>query len=367
MSKTFTLKATRNNARRGTLQTRRGKIETPFFMTIATKGSVKSMTPEELRAAGAQIVLSNTYHLLLRPGMEVMRAGGGLHKFMHWDGPILTDSGGYQVFSLSRLRKITDEGATFQSHIDGSKHLLTPERSIEIQQIIGSDIMMVLDDVRAPDVDHALATEAVARTTAWAERCKTYAQTNKTDALMFGIVQGGVYEDLRVKSAKEITALGFDGYAIGGLAVGETEEEMMSMTDVVVEHLPADQPRYFMGGAKPDQLVELVKRGVDMFDCVIPTREARHGRMYLWNIDADAFSLESGKEFYRVVNLKNAEFEKDFNPVDSTCSCYTCQNYSRAYIRHLFAAQEPLALRLATIHNVQFYLELMRRIRESIH
>lgn len=359
----FTLHNAVRSARRGTLQTSHGSIETPFFMPIATKGSVKAVTPEELRALGAQIILSNTYHLLLRPGMEVMKAAGGLHAFMKWDGPILTDSGGYQVFSLSRLRTITDDGVTFQSHLDGSKHSLTPERSIAIQETIGSDIMMALDDVRAHDVSITDAADAVCRTTAWAERCKA-AKRSKT-AQLFGIVQGGLFKDLRTKSVQEIVKLDFDGYAVGGLAVGENERQMFAMTAHTVKQLPKDKPRYFMGGARPHQIVELVKRGIDMFDCVLPTRNARHGKLYVWKHKPRTLS-SFGKTFYTEMNITNAKYAKDLQPVDPMCECPTCTTFSRAYLRHLFVAEEPLALRLATIHNLSFYLELMKRIQTII-
>lgn len=352
------------SARRGTLETRRGTIATPFFMPIATAGSVKALTPEDLRDAGAQIVLSNTYHLMLRPGMQVMAGVGGLHRFMDWDGPILTDSGGYQVFSLSRLCDIDNHGAVFRSHINGDLHTLTPEDSLSIQTTIGSDIMMVLDDVRAPDVSCEVAEEAAARTLAWAARSRAFYDTHPTDALLFGIVQGGVYEDLRRDCAAKIQQIGFSGYAIGGLAVGESEEQMFAMSQAVLDCLPTDAPRYFMGGAKPDQIVELVRRGVDMFDCVIPTREARHGRLYCWNPEQPV--LFGRKDFFQTRAIKNAMYEKDFSPLDATCSCYTCKHFTRAYLRHLFVANEPLALRLASLHNVTFYLELMRRLQKTL-
>lgn len=360
----FSVQSVDGAARLGTLETRRGKIDTPFFMPIATTGSVKTLTPEDLRTAGAQIVLSNTYHLMLRPGMAVMRDAGGLHRFMDWDGPILTDSGGYQVFSLSRLCKIDDHGVVFRSHVNGDLHALTPEDSLSIQTTIDSDVMMVLDDVRAPDVSREVALEAAARTHAWAERSRAYHDAHPTDALLFGIVQGGVYEDVRRDCAAEIQKLGLDGYAIGGLAVGESEEQMFAMSQVVLDGLPHDAPRYFMGGAKPDQLVELVRRGVDMFDCVIPTREARHGRLYCWN--PDQLSLFGRKDFFQTRAIQNAMYERDFSPLDATCACYTCRHFTRAYLRHLFVAKEPLALRLATLHNVTFYLELMRRLRKIL-
>lgn len=343
--------------------TSHGNIETPFFMPIATKGSVKAVTSEELRAVGAQIVLANTYHLMLRPGMAVMKKARGLHRFMAWDGPILTDSGGYQVFSLAQFRKITDHGVVFQSHIDGSRHELTPESSIRIQETIGSDIMMVLDDVRAHDVPRSEVREAVDRTTAWAER-SVKAKRSRT-AKVFSIVQGGIHADMRQTSARQITKIECDGYAIGGLAVGEMEKDMYAMTKLTTALLPRNKPRYFMGGARPHQIVELVKRGVDMFDCVIPTRNARHGKLYVWKKKPRTLSA-FGKTFYEEMNITNAQYEKDMRPVDASCACMTCTTFSRAYLRHLFAAEEPLALRLATIHNLAFYLELMQGIRISI-
>ncbi len=345
--------------RRGVLTTTHGKVQTPFFMPIATKGSVKSLTPEEIRNAGAEILLSNTYHLMLQPGTDVLKKAKGLHKFMQWNGPILTDSGGYQVFSLSRLRKITDEGVAFRSHRDGSKHFLTPERSIEIQKVIGSDIMMVLDDVQAPDTEKKRVDEAVTRTTAWAKRCLKVRR--KKGQQMFGIVQGGIFEDLRRRSAEELTQLPFDGFAVGGLAVGETEEQMFVMTSVVTTMLPKNKPRYFMGGAKPEQILELVSRGIDMFDCVIPTREARHGRLYIWKHE----KLQR-PDFYARINILNAQYAADMKPLSKKCDCYTCKNFTRAYLRHLFVAEEPLALRLATIHNVHFYLSLLTEIRQRL-
>lgn len=355
----FRLLKTSRYGRRGVLETSHGKVQTPAFMPIATKASVKSLTPEELQKAGAEILLSNTYHLMLQPGVEILKKAKGLHKFMQWSGPILTDSGGYQVFSLARLRKITNEGVDFRSHRDGSKHFLTPERSIEIQKVIGPDIMMVLDDVQAPDVAQKRVDEAVTRTSLWAKR--SLAVKRKRGQKMFGIVQGGIYKDLRTRSADELTKLPFDGFAVGGLAVGETEEQMFTMTSVVTQKLPTHKPRYFMGGAKPEQMVALIARGIDMFDCVIPTREARHGRLYIWKHK----NLKQ-KDFYTRMNIINAQYATDMKPVSNKCDCYTCQHFTRAYLRHLFVAEEPLALRLATLHNVHFYLSLLAVIRKKI-
>lgn len=368
MKSTFELQSVSRHGRAGRLLTAHGAIDTPFFMPIATKGAVKTLMPFELVELGASIVLSNTYHLNLRPGMEVLAGAGGLHRFMGWDRPILTDSGGYQVFSLGQLRKMSEHGVQFRSHIDGREILLTPEDSIRIQQTIGSDIMMVLDECCDPSADRAAIAASIGLTRRWAERCVQYFQQHRHDGLtlnpqLFGIVQGGVMEDLRRESAKQIMELDFDGYAIGGLAVGESEDHMMAMTAVVTAMLPTDQPRYFMGGAQPRQLVELVRRGVDMFDCVIPTRNARHGKLFVW---ADTQHDVVRPDFYRDVHITNQAFAKDFSAPDPTCDCLTCRTYSRAYLRHLFIVEDPLAWRLATIHNLRFYMVLLQRLRTKI-
>jgi queuine tRNA-ribosyltransferase len=359
MSHHFELQKTSSAGRQGRLQTAHGMIETPFFMPIATKGAVKAVTPEDLTTLGASMILSNTYHLMLQPGMEVLAAAGGLHSFMKWGGPILTDSGGYQVFSLAPMRKISDVGVQFKSHLDGSSWTLSPEDSIHIQQTIGSDIAMVLDECPPHDAPRAYVKQSLELTSRWAKRSKE-AGAKKPDQQLFGIVQGGVHADLRQESANQITALDFDGYAIGGLAVGETPEEMFAMTEVVTALLPEDRPRYFMGGARPEQLIQLVQRGVDMFDCVIPTRNARHGQLFIWTAD------DLSGAFYKTVNIKNATLTRDFSPIDARCACMTCATFSRAYLHHLYNVQEPLYLRLATIHNLKFYFDLLRKIRERI-
>lgn len=372
-----------SQARRGVLSTSRGDIETPFFMPIATKGSVKSLTSEDLIEQQAQIILSNTYHLYLRPGMEVIKGAGGLHSFMSWDGPILTDSGGYQVFSLGhrlardenfggtkdmRPAEITDEGVRFWSHLDGTEHMLTPEHSVEIQETLGSDIMMVLDECVAYPSGHDQAEEALERTTAWAERCLR--AKKKKEQLLFGIVQGSTHKDLRLRSSKELIQLNFDGYAIGGLAVGEKREEMFQALDWVGPGLPEDKPRYLMGVGFPEEIIEAVKRGIDMFDCVIPTRHARHGALfsdlntsYLQKVLSSSDKIDLGK-LYTEVRIKNEKYQKDFSPINE--SHPLLRKYTKAYLRHLFMAGEPLGIRLATLNNIYFYLQLMRSIREDI-
>ena len=358
MSFTVKKKSTATAARLGVLKTQHGSIQTPFFMPIATRCAVKTISPDELKKLGAQIALSNTYHLLLRPGLEVIKKADGLHNFMNWPGPILTDSGGFQVFSLAKLRKVTDKGVEFRDDVDGTKHLLTSQRAIDIQKILGSDIMMVLDECVGYPVTKKKAAEAVDRTTLWAGKTKN--QIRKTKNLTFGIIQGSVYKDLRLRSLKEISKLNFDGYAIGGLAVGEPIRKMYQVLGWLKTELPENKPRYLMGLGKPEQIVEAVKRGIDMFDCVIPTRNARHGLIY-------GFRNQSIKgNFYEQFNIKLAKYKMDTRPIDAKCDCATCQNFSKAYLRHLFLTKEPLGLRLATIHNLRFYLQLMERIRKSI-
>lgn len=351
----------KSSARRGVLVTPHGKIKTPFFMPIATSAAVKTLSSDEVKKVGSQIILSNTYHLMLRPGMSVIKKAGGLHKFMNWDGPILTDSGGYQVFSLAKTRKIKEIGVEFQSHIDGSRHLLTPEKAVQIQQILGSDIMMVLDECPPYPATKKYVQESMDLTTRWARRCKLTLRRGSGQAgLLFGIVQGGIYQDLRQKHTEEIVNIGFDGYAIGGLAVGEPHQKMLEVLEWTVPHLPEDKPRYLMGVGLPEQIVAAVKCGIDMFDCVIPTRNARHGLLYIWKK-----RTLSGK-FYSELRIKNAKYRQDLKPLDPSCDCSTCQHYSRAYLRHLFMNNEPLGLRLATIHNLRFYLRLMEKIRKNI-
>jgi queuine tRNA-ribosyltransferase len=326
-----------------------GVVETPVFMPVGTQATVKTLDPEEVRELGFRIILSNTYHLFLRPGHSIIKELGGLHRFMQWDGAILTDSGGYQVFSLSDLVKITDEGASFASHLDGTRHLLTPELSVEIQEALGSDIIMTLDEPVAPEVSRERALDALRRTTLWAKRCLD--AKRRDDQAMFGIVQGGFDADLRKMSAQDIAALPFDGYAIGGLSVGESKEIMNAMVDCVEPILPKDKPRYLMGVGTPDDLVRLVARGVDMFDCVMPTRNARNGTLF----------TSRGK-----VGVKNAQYARDESPLDPDCACSTCSRFSRAYLRHLFMAGEILALRLNTIHNLAFYKKRIEDIKKAI-
>ncbi len=336
-------------ARRGTIHTRRGAIETPAFMPVGTQGTVKGMMPEQLKEIGSQIILGNTYHLYLRPGHERMARFGGLHKFMNWDRPILTDSGGFQVFSLGDLRKIDEDGVRFQSHLDGSKHILTPELSIAIQEALGSDIMMVFDECIPHPSTREYISNSTARSTRWAARCKA-ARTDESAAL-FGIVQGGMEEDLRQKSVEGLLEIGFDGYALGGLSVGEPAEVMYQVMDWSLPLLPKDHPRYVMGVGTPENLVEAVSRGADMFDCVMPTRNARNGVLF----------TSFGK-----LSIKQARFIEDELPIDPECSCYVCRNYSRAYLRHLYQSNEILSSVLNTTHNLYYYLHLMKRMRDAI-
>ncbi len=349
---TYKLKKTcsRTKARRGMLKTPHGTIETPVFMPVGTAATVKAMRPEEVKALGAGIILSNTYHLYLRPGHEIVRQAGGLHRFMNWDGAILTDSGGFQVFSLGDLRKITEEGVTFRSHIDGSKHMFTPETSMEVQNALGSDIIMAFDECAPYPADRAYVKQSLERTTRWLARCKS-AHHNTEKQSLFGIMQGGMYPELRRQSAEEIVEMDLPGYAIGGLSVGEPKELMYQVLDRCVDYLPKDKARYLMGVGSPDCLFEGVERGIDMFDCVLPTRIARNG-----------LALTSqGK-----VSIKNAKYERDFTPLDPDCGCYTCRNYSRAYLRHLFKANEILSSMLLTNHNLYFLVNLMGKIRSAI-
>ena len=341
---------TRTKARRGRVTTPHGIIETPVFMPVGTAATVKAMRPEDVKALGAEIILSNTYHLYLRPGHEVVRAAGGLHKFMNWDRPILTDSGGFQVFSLGAMRKIREEGVEFRSHIDGSKHMLSPEKSIEIQNALGSDIIMAFDECAPYPADRQYVKDSLERTTRWLKRCKEYHKDTDRQSL-FGIMQGGMYPDLRKLSAEQIVELDLPGYAIGGLSVGEPKPIMYEIMDECVDYLPKDKPRYLMGVGSPDCLFEGVERGIDMFDCVLPTRIARHGMAM----------TSQGR-----VNIKNAAYEKDFTPLDPNCDCYTCRNYSKAYLRHLFKADEILSSMLMTNHNLHFLVNTMKNIRKSI-
>jgi len=380
----FELLNQKGKARRGRLTTAHGVIETPIFMPIATKGAVKTLSSSDMEKLGAQIILNNTYHLLLRPGFEGLKKLGGMHKLMNWQKPILTDSGGYQVFSLSKMNKTTEEGVKFQSHIDGSYLFLTPESSMEMQKTIGSDIAMQFDDVAAGTSTRERYEDAMERSLRWAARSKTHQDAicsvhplmlplrkgEVTRQLLFGIVQGGTHEDLRTRSAEGLIEIGFDGYAIGGLSVGEPREDMFRMVKHVCDQLPADKPRYFMGGGMPEEIVENVRAGVDMFDCVLPSRNARHGTLFIWNQDPstiDYLSVDAANPtWYKQVRITNEANLYDESPIDPHCDCETCKTTSRAYLRHLFSVQEILALRLASIHNLRFYLRLMEELRKSI-
>lgn len=353
----------KSKARVGRVTTLHGGFATPAFMPIATKAAVKNLTPEELSNLGAEIILSNTYHLWLRPGLSVIKKAGGLHRFMGWKGPILSDSGGFQVFSLSSFRKVSEKGVVFRDPLDGSLHTLTPERSIAIQQALGSDIVMAFDECPPYPTKKADAKLSMDRTTRWAKRC--LATKLAKDQALFGIVQGATYPDLRKVHAQELAKLRFDGFALGGLAVGEPMNILYRMIDAAEPHLPKNKPRYVMGLGRPDQLVEAIRRGMDMFDCVLPTRDARHGRLYVFTPGGRAKIGRQGS-FWMTMTIKNARYIRDIRPIDQTCSCLTCTTYSRAYLRHLFATNEPLAGRLATVHNLAFYLELMGKIRSVI-
>ena len=353
-------------ARSGRLKTQHGIIETPAFMPVGTQGTVKAVSSRELRELNTQIVLGNTYHLFVRPGLDVIRHFGGLHRFMNWDGSILTDSGGYQIFSLAKLRKITEEGVHFQNHVDGTPAFISPETAMEIQAALGSDIAMVLDECPPWPCDYDYAARSMEMTARWAQRCKRSLEAGVSPAtsndaagtaaategqLLFGIVQGATFSELRKQSALAAVETGFDGYAIGGVSVGEPEEEMMRAVESSASFLPENKPRYAMGLGTPPQLLELIARGMDMFDCVLPTRLARNGT---------AFAAT------RTLNLKNAEFARDKNPIEPGCACPACQEYTRGYIRHLIKAEEILGLRLITLHNLHFYLNLMRQARNTI-
>ncbi len=345
-----------SKARTGSFETDHGIVETPIFMPVGTQGTVKAVNQSYLKNdINAQIVLSNTYHLYLRPGTEILEKAGGLHKFMNWDKPILTDSGGYQVFSLSELRKLKPDGVEFSSHLDGSKHLFTPEKIINIQRSIGSDIMMVLDECTPYPCEYDYAKKSTELTSNWAILNKE--AFDKTSSLyghnqfLFGIIQGSVYKDLRERSARDLIAIDFDGYAIGGLAVGEPTSVMYEMVDFTTDFMPENKPRYLMGVGRPENILEAIERGIDMFDCVMPTRNARN---------ANLFTSDG------VLSMRNAQYKDDFRTIDEVCDCYTCKNYSRAYLRHLFIAKEILALELSSIHNLHFYLNLVKEARQRI-
>ena len=347
----FTIYKTDNStqARLGQLTTPHGVIETPCFMPVGTQATVKAMLPRDLSELGCQILLCNTYHLYLRPGHHVIRALGGLHKFMGWHGPILTDSGGYQVFSLGAMRKISEEGALFQSHLDGSSHLLTPETAVEIQEFLGSDIAMTLDECIAADASREYVLASTQRTVRWARRC--LGARSSADQMMFGIVQGGLFEDLRRSCAEELAGLSFEGFAVGGLGVGEGESQFRAVSASTAALLPSDKPRYLMGVGRPEDILHGVRAGYDMFDCVIPTRNGRNGTLY----------TSQGK-----LNIKRAEFAEDPRPLDEQCGCYCCVNFSRAYLRHLYMAGEIVSAQLNSLHNLYFYHRLMDKCREVI-
>lgn len=345
----FELLSKDGHARRGRLTFERGIVETPIFMPVGTYGAVKSLTPEDLNGIGAQIILGNTFHLMLRPTTKVIQAHGDLHDFMKWQKPILTDSGGFQVFSLGALRKIKEEGVTFKSPINGSKIFMSPESSMQVQRELGSDIVMIFDECTPYPATVQEAADSMRLSLRWAKRSKD-AHGDNPNAL-FGIVQGGMYEHLRDESIAGLVDIGFDGYAIGGLSVGEPKDEMMATLDAIHQKMPTDKPRYLMGVGTPEDLVEAVSRGIDMFDCVMPTRNARNGHLFTT---------------FGVVKIRNAQYEFDTKPIDENCSCYTCQNYSRSYLRHLDKCQEMLGSRLNTIHNLHYYLDLMAQMRSAI-
>ncbi|WP_449241516.1 tRNA guanosine(34) transglycosylase Tgt [Desulfoscipio gibsoniae] len=346
---TITKEDDRSTARLGLLNTPHGTVQTPIFMPVGTQATVKTMTPHEVRDCGGAMVLSNTYHLYLRPGHNLVAEAGGLHNFMRWDGPILTDSGGFQVFSLGPLRKITDQGVTFRSHIDGSEHFFSPETSMDIQMALGADVVMAFDECAPYPCSYEDTRSAMQHTTRWAERCR--ARHDREDQALFGIIQGGMYRDLRLQSAAELADMDFPGHGIGGLSVGEPKSMMYEVLDYLVPAMPREKPRYLMGVGSPDCLLEGVYRGIDMFDCVLATRIARNGTVF----------TRQGK-----LVVRNAEYARDFKPLDPACDCYTCRNFSRAYIRHLIKANEILGIRLTTLHNLRFVLRLMEDIRAAI-
>lgn len=336
-------------ARLGSLKTEHGVIDTPIFMPVGTHATVKAMTPENLYAVEAQIILANTYHLYLRPGHQLIEKLGGLHKFMNWNSPILTDSGGFQVFSLGELRKIREDGVTFQSHLDGSYHLLTPEKSTQIQEALGADIIMCFDECPPATADYNYVERSLAMTTRWAQRCKN--SHSRKGQQLFGIIQGGMNHNLRARSLNDICSIGFDGYALGGLSVGEEKEEMYGVMEACSAMMPSDAPRYIMGIGSPDDLLEAIWHGYDMFDCVMPTRNARNGMLF----------TSQGR-----VNIKAKQYEEDDSPLDSQCSCYVCRNYSRAYLRHIYRSREILSSHLNTYHNLHYYLNVMKQARQAI-
>ncbi len=341
----------KNSQRTGVITTSRGVIHTPAFMIVGTQGTVKAMSPDELKEIGAEIILCNTYHLYLRPGHEIIGRLGGLHSFINWNFPILTDSGGFQVFSLSSLRNITEQGVEFRSHLDGSLHFISPEKSMEIQLTLASDIAMAFDECTPYPADYEYVLKSSSLTNDWAKRCKAFHEKNNIqNQALFGIIQGGMYKDLRMMCLNELTSIGFDGYAIGGLSVGESKEEMYEIIEYIGNKMPFESPRYLMGVGDLRDVLKAVENGFDMFDCVMPTRNARNGTLF----------TSTGK-----ISIKRTEYKDDPNPLDSECGCYTCRNYSRAYLRHLFLAREILSMRLNTIHNLYFYLNFFRNMREA--
>lgn len=338
-------------ARIGRLTTSHGEVNTPVFMPVGTQGTVKTLSNDELKDCDVEIILGNAYHLYLRPGLDVIKHAGSLHKFMGWDGPILTDSGGYQVFSLATLRKISEEGVEFSSHIDGSKHFLTPEKAIEIQAVLGSDIMMTLDECVHYPAARDYVEQSLELTTKWARRSKESFEKIKARQLLFGIVQGSTYLDLRKKAAEDLVAIGFDGYAIGGVSVGEPQNLIYEIAGYAASLLPEDKPRYLMGLGTPPDMLEAIAMGIDMFDCVVPTRNGRNGQAFTWEGD---------------LQLRNSEYKEDFQPIDEKCGCFTCRTHTRAYIRHLFNTEELLGLRLVSLHNIYFYVKLIGLARKAI-
>lgn len=359
-------------ARTGVIHTAHGDVHTPAFLPIGTKGAVKSVTAEELKFWGAEMVLANTYHLWQRPGDALIYKAGGLHKFMNWKGPIFTDSGGFQVYSLSKMRKVMEVGVLFQFDLDGKQEILSPEKSVDIQANLGSDIALILDDFPGYPWTYERSQESIALTKRWAERAIKEHQKIVVDGdpinpgqKLWGIVQGASFPDLRKQSAKDMAALGFEGFAIGGVAVGEPHEEMMKAVESAIPHLPEEAPKHLLGVGTPFDIVQAVARGCDTFDCVIPTREARHGRLYI-SSKYEEVGIKEQKEGYATININNEKFKEDFTPVDNNCDCYLCLNHTKSYLRHLFATGEPLAIRLATMHNLKFYLNLMQKIRTAI-
>lgn len=357
----------KSKARLGVIHTAHGDVHTPYFNPIGTKGTVKSVTSEELKFWGAEMILANTYHLWQRPGDALVAKAGGLHEFMNWKQAIFTDSGGYQVFSLAKMRKVMEAGVLFQFDMDGKKAILSPEKSIQIQSNLGSDVALILDDFPGYPFEYQRTKEAIEQTTRWAERAvQEYIRLMQSGEIvnpgqkLWGIVQGASFPDLREKSAKEIRALDFPGYAIGGVAVGEPVEDMLKAVDMAIPFLEEEKPKHLLGVGTPRDIVQAVARGCDTFDCVIPTREARHGRLYINQ------KTNRGKDAYCTIDIRKQEYAEDFTPVDSSCDCYGCLNHTRAYIRHLFAANEPLSIRLATMHNIKFYLNMMTKFRTAI-